>query len=508
MGPSFRSRLATGTVLVAPGIIVGRGFRHEQVSQMTEIILSQWVIASALGALCLGLLFFSLVPAVFLTMRLRSMKGALSAMRADSAGLKQSLVADLRDILERLAERQIEAASQHQMQLGQHLSSALQQPLEDVAQSLQDFGKNQNSQISQGLQDQMSAFAERLDRLLGGQVGQAKELQLQTLKSLENTVVAFEEMTKSIGTTAESATQSMVKQLRASVSRSQAETDANLTELLGKLTAQVSSTVAAIEQQATLTGKVALDQQKKISEQAQRSIEALSNEVRAQTQAIEMASQSMRTAGADVTTAVERIIEGMTGLISGAAQEFMRSGQGFADIFDKSSALSRDLAQTAAALAASSKDIGVVVTDYRNARETLQGMVDLMRATVETARSDASLASDVVDRIEAAAHKLVTAQGQADETLAKLNGVLTDAHSAFSAQMLETVRDFHEHLTRTLPSQQIADESQRRHSEFDRMISDWVQATPRLRHSKPAAPRDKDEERVAARPLVPGNGTE
>lgn len=474
---------------------------------MTDVILSQWVIASALAALCLGLLFFCLVPAVFLTMRLRSMKGALSAMRADSARLKESLVADLREILERLAEKQIEAASQNQTQLGQHLSSALQQPLEGVAQSLQDFGKNQNSEISQGLQLQMSAFAEKLDQLLGGQVGQAKELQLQTLKSLECTVAAFEEMTKSIGTTAETATQAMVKQLRASVSRSQAETDTNLTELLGKLTAHVSSTVAAIEEQATLTGKSALEQQWKITEQAQRSIEALSNEVRSQTQAVEMASQSMRTAGADVASAVDRIIEGMTGLISGAAQEFMRSGQGFADIFDKSSALSRDLEQTAAALAASSKDIGVVVTDYRNARETLQGMVDLMRTTVETSRSDASLTSDVVARIETAAQKLVAAQGQADETLGKLNGVLSDAHNALSAQMLATVRDFHEQMTRSPPTQQIADESQQRHSEFDRMISDWVQATPRLRQSKPTAARDKDEERVSARTLVPGNGT-
>jgi hypothetical protein len=475
---------------------------------MTEVILSQWVIASTLGALCLGLLFFCLVPAVFLTMRLQGMKGALSAMRADSAQLKESLVADLREILERIAEKQIEAASQHQTRLGQHLSSALQQPLEGVAQSLQDFGKNQNSEISQGLKDQISAFAERLDQLLGGQVGQAKELQLQTLKSLESTIAAFEEMTKSIGTTAESATQSLVKQLRASVSRSQAETDANLAELLGKLGSHVSSTIAAIEEQATLTGKTALDQQKKLAEQAQRSIEALSKEVRSQTQAIEMASQSMRTAGTDVTSAVDRIIEGMTGLISGAAQEFMRSGQGFADIFDKSSALSRDLAQTAAALAASSKDIGVVVTDYRNARETLQGMVDLMRATVETARGDASLASDVVARLEEAAQKLVAAQGQADETLAKLNGVLSDAHNAFSTQLLETVREFHEHLARTPPSQQIADESQRRHSEFDRMISDWVQATPRLRQSKPAAAPGKDDERASARPLVPGNATE
>jgi hypothetical protein len=449
-------------------------------SQMTEIILSQWVIALALGALCLGLLLFGLVPALLIAARVRGVKGAVNAMRTD-----------LHETFERLAEKQVEASKQHQAQLGDHLSSSLREPLEKIVKSLQDYGKDQNASVAQGLQSQITTFADRLDQMLGGQVSQAKELQTQTLKSLETTIAAFQDMARTMAKTAEGATVSMVKELRSGMSRTQVETNANLSELLGKLSGQVTSSVAALEQQSTQTTKMALEQQKKITEQAQQAMETLSTEVRSQTKAIEAASQSMRTTGSDVANAVDRITEGMTGLISGAAQEIMRSGQGFADIFEKSVALNRDLNETAAALAESSKDIGVVVGDYRNARETLQGMVNLIRTTAETARGEASLGSDVVARIEIAAEKLIAAQGQADEYLVKLNGVLSGAHGTFSAQMIETVRDFQEHLSNTPPPGPMSEESQRRHSEFDRMISDWVQTGPRAKQGKAGPPRDQ-----------------
>ena len=464
---------------------------------MIDIILSQWVIATALGALAVGLVLFCLVPALLVSKRLRGVKGALSDLRSNSARLKEGLVSDLREILDGASERQIEAAAQHQARLGQHLASALQQPLESVAQSLQDFSKNQNTEIAQAVEQQMTAFADRLDRLLGGQVTSAKELQQQTVKSLESSVAAVQQMTKTIAASAENASQSMLTQLRAGISRSQAETDSNLKDLIGKLGVHVANVIATIEQQASVSGRSAIEQQRKISEQAQRSLETLSSEVRTQTQAIEVASQSMRTAGTDVANAVDRIIEGMTGLISGAAQEIMRSGRGFTEIFEKSSELSGELAETASALATSSREIGSVVTDYRSARETLQSMVDAMRATAEAARKDSTLNAEFVGRIEAATEKLTTAQGAADESLVKLKGVLSDVYGAFGAEMVETVRNFKDQLDKTPGAQPPSEEAQRRHTEFDRMISDWVQASPR----KPgrAGSREKDDDRVLVR---------
>jgi hypothetical protein len=449
---------------------------------MTEIILSQWVIALALGALCLGLLFFCLIPAAFIILRMRGLDRSVSAMRTEAVELKQ--------VLERLTDKQIEATGRQQQQLAEQLSGFLRQPLESVVLSLESYGKSQNEHVSRGLQQQMTVFADRLDQLLGGQVVQAKDLQAKTLRSLETTIAAFQDMAKSISATTEGATQAMIKELRAGISRSLAETNANVSSLIGNLGAQVTSAVSVLEQQAVATGTMAVEQQRLISEEAQRSMEVLAGEVRVQTQAIEQASHSMRSIGTDVGHAVDRIIEGMTGLISGAAREIVRSGAGFTEIFEKSEVLSRDLAGTAAALAASSKDISVVVNDYRNARDTLKSMVDLIRSTAEAARTDVSLTANAAASIEAAAQRLVAAQAKADDYLGKLDGVLSEVQTAFSAEILKIVREFQEHLIKAAAQQPLSEEMQRRNSEFDRMISDWVQGTPQQKQAKvaPAAP--------------------
>ena len=56
-------------------------------------------------------------------------------------------------------------------------------------------------------------------------------------------------------------------------------------------------------------------------------------------------------------------------------------------------------------------------------------------------------------RLEAAAQKLVAAQGQADEYLSKVTEVLKQGHSTFTYQMAESLRrangDFHEHLSKS-----------------------------------------------------------
>jgi hypothetical protein len=495
---------------------------------MTQVILSQWVIASALGALCLGLLFFCLVPAVFIMGRMRRMNRAVGTMRAESAHLK--------DALEHLTDRQVEALARHQEQFGQRLAAALREPLDEVARSLAGPGTAQNElvaeRLQQHLQQQMTAFADRLDQLLGGQVAQAKELQLTTLKSLETTIAAFQDMTKAVGATTEGVTQALMKELRAGISRSLAETEVNTADLIGKLGAQVSSAVTALEQQAIATGKLAVEQQKLLSEEAQRSMEALSAEVRAQTEAAEQVALSMRSVGTDVGHAVDRIIDGMTGLISGAAREIMRSGEGFAEIFEKSSVLSRDLTDTSAALAQSSQEISVVVSDYRNARETLKSMVELVRTTAESVRGDPSLTSEVVARLEGTAQKLIAAQGQADANLAKLNGALAEVRTAFGAQVLETARELQAAPSkraspeqpapprpgpeqpaaarpapepaapvRPAPEQPAPEETERRNSVFDRMISDWVQAP-----AQPRQPAQPPREERLVRASAPGSG--
>src|SRR5262249_28677506 len=121
------------------------------------------------------------------------------------------------------------------------------------------------------------------------------------------------------------------------------------------------------------------------------------------------------------------------------------------------------------------------------------------RSTVETARGDAALTADVVNRMETAATKLATAQGQADEYLSRLSGALNEANQ--SAKVLETVRGVQAQLNDALPppgGSAVETANGRHNIDLDRMISDWVNSTPRLIPDSAADFKARNEELVTA----------
>ena len=98
---------------------------------------------------------------------LRRLVAASEQAVTNSQQLKDSLVGELGNILERLSEKQIEAAGRHSAEL----RTSLQQPIEAVAQGFSEFGRSQGQAIGAGFQDQMAAFAEKLESCLAGRLG-------------------------------------------------------------------------------------------------------------------------------------------------------------------------------------------------------------------------------------------------------------------------------------------------------------------------------------------------
>jgi hypothetical protein len=592
--------------------------------------------------------------------------------------LKDALVGELTTILERLTERQIEASSRQQAalqtQLVEAIDQSLKQPLGRIADGFNSFSGSQGDKITQSLQDSMSAFAVKLEELLGGQVGQAKDLQKQTVQALEAAILSFQSMAKQVGSAGESATSRMAEQLervvanmaardaamgeqnrtvardlqhsmsaaqaeasaglsravaaigqqvsgvldgmqsqagvalahqqqqaaqasdahiaqqertqkateaamvafqslaqqlgsagrtattdmadqlgkamtemagrqgqlnenmralvdqmRGSVAQTQAETSGSINLLLGELSKQIAALVEVLRAEAATSSAASRDALAAVSGQiashttqlsqstagavetmgsaaalahsqsfeavgmlvrdlkqevvavtgslqaaaqassaaqrdsisgfaahARQSVNDLAARVAAQTTAVDQAAQAMRNAVADLGSSVNRNVtlmgEGAVGMQQ-AAEQFTGSGKAIADVFERSRAVSIDLNQAAQTLKASSSDVQSVVGDYRAARETFGGLVEGLRGVVDIAKREASMTSDLVTRLESAAQKLVTAQGQADAYLAQLNRVLSEAHGSFSTQMLATLQktntEFHEHLAKS-----------------------------------------------------------
>ena len=77
-------------------------------------------------------------------------------------------------------------------------------------------------------------------------------------------------------------------------------------------------------------------------------------------------------------------------------------------------------------------------------------MVVELRETVELARKEASLTTDILTRIESSATRLGTAQKQADEYLEGVSRVLGEAHMTFATEVRRTLErantEFHNKL--------------------------------------------------------------
>jgi len=396
--------------------------------------------------------------------------------------LKDALVGELSAILERLTQQQIEASATQQANLQQHLVSAIDRglsaPLGELAQGFNQFRAQQGQELTQSLQDSMAAFADKLDQVLGGQVGQAKDLQHQTLMALEKAVLAFQSMAQEVGRAGTTATSAMsnqldkaitdmvagqdqmtstmrsfVDELRAAVVQAQAETSGGVDKLLTDLSRQLDATLQSVGQQTSAVAAAHQEHLGSISATTQSALDELAQVVRSQTQAIDQAALAMRGAvaelGSSVNTNVSRMGDGANQMRQ-AAELFTTSGQAISDVFDRSKSVSTELSQAAASLSGSSQNVQAVVADYRAARELFAGVVDGLRTTVETAKREVTLTSDLVTRLESAGQRLIAAQGHADDYLAKLNGVLAEAHGSFSSQMLQTVRstngEFHDSL--------------------------------------------------------------
>jgi hypothetical protein len=391
---------------------------------------------------------------------------------ASNAGiLKDELVDRLAVILERLSANQIAASARQQAELQQQLVSAidsgLKAPLGQIAQGLGQFRSDQGEQLNQSLQDSMSAFADKLNELLGGQVGQAKELQLQTLQALEKAVVAFQGMATQVGSAGESATsamsskltstldematrqtqmsdamRAMIDEMRSSIKSTQADTSANAGVLMAQLGQQVHAVTQALQSEAQNARVEQKGHMAELATHTRQATDELLTGVRAQTMAIEQATNGMRNAVADLTSAVARNIEQVgqgAAQMQQAAERFAGAGRTVTDIFDQSKAVTMDLATAATTLARSSTDIQSVFADYRNARDGFAGLVAGLEQTIATAKRDAGMTSELVGRLQQAATVMGEAQRSANEYMGGVTDALTNAHATFSTQMLKTV---------------------------------------------------------------------
>lgn len=131
--------------------------------------------------------------------------------------------------------------------------------------------------------------------------------------------------------------------------------------------------------------------------------------------------------GADQVNAASRNLASASDRVTGA--------------MNQASTVTSRLTELTSALTAAAGSLQQGVQDYKSHRDTVAKLISDLNGVVANAKSDASMTSDVLRRIEAASKELGKAQVQTEHFMAGVATVLGQAHEAFRDAMLKTVRD-------------------------------------------------------------------
>ncbi|MBC7622760.1 MAG: anti-phage defense ZorAB system ZorA [Aeromicrobium sp.] len=393
---------------------------------------------------------------------------------SQTAILKDALVGDLKAILTELTERQIAATKEGTLSLGQNISKSI----DDLKQPLTNMTSGVGEGLNRMLSDSLSAFSQQLREMFSGQISGINTLQQQTIEALQGAVAKLNEMAGNIENAGRNSADALGKQLAdamAATEARQATMNQKMTDFVEQLVAAIAQAQGesqkglqtALQELASNVKVLTEEMARKVREQTDRIdirgqdiTDKTTNMVGAMTGRVDVLIEGVNTAVTHMRVAVESMrsvtVDTVSRMQSGAdtlhaaASEFAKAGQGVTAVLENSTSLSGQLTQAAGSVVAASTGLGGAIAEYKAAGGTVALMVDALKATLEQARREAAMTSQVLTTIENATGKLVTAELAVDAYLGGVSNVLSGVLKSFTENVVQSLnqvnRDYHGQL--------------------------------------------------------------
>lgn len=382
--------------------------------------------------------------------------------------LKDALVTDLKQILTELTERQIREMSSG---IGQTFADSMREPMERISKAVEGVGANQGDAVNRMLTEVLSDFSARMEKMFGGQLSGMSELLTQTTQAMQATAARFDQLAANMDTAGQNAAEAMaerlshaitsmearqtvmnkqmgefVEQIRVSVNQSQTESAQKLQETVAKLGDQV----------ARMIGQLQESSREHTTTQAQ-AVTNLSGQVEM------LIAQLVKTSGdlssnvsalSSVTTsAIDRMNSGAE-ILAIAADDFAKAGQSVAETMNASADATGKIQSSSQALSTATASAQQMFADYRRTSDALAAMLADLKTTMDTAKKEAGMTTQLVSQLKAAADQLGQAQQQADSYLQGISKVLAETHQSFANEVSNTLRQgnsqFQQELTQAV----------------------------------------------------------
>lgn len=397
-------------------------------------------------------------------------------------------MSDLKEILQNLTERQIQAQNTSSAAIAEKIVGGLQEslrgPLSDIGEAVKHVSSNQGDAVNRLLTDTMSAFISKINELFAGQIDGMRGLQQHAIESLAGTVGRLEQLVGDISSKGQQTTETMTSQLAAALAsmeerqralneqsqalldsiRSQnvqAQQDASksMQEAIDRMTASIAQVTEALG--ASIQSAASRDEQRTraLADHATATTSNLSTItqelIKRTEEAVITMRQAVETMRTGTSETVTKMNMGAADMLK-AASEMAQAGRETGTALQRAQALTEQLSNASGALTTSSSQLSRAIDDYKVTRDTLATMIEQLRATVDSAKREASLTADILQRIEQSAQHLKEAETQADSYLKGVSDVLQEAHNQFGTQVIGTLEkingQFHNDLDRATRS--------------------------------------------------------
>lgn len=398
---------------------------------------------------------------------------AAETSATQAAHIKSSLVADLKEILTTLANRQIEAQAHHTGQMsvdvGKVISESLGPPIDAISKAVQGVSANQGEAVNKLLTDVLASFSAQMREMFGGQMQGMSDLLRETSESMKATALQFGQLAANMDAAGTNTVDAMgeklakaldgmearqqamnvqmaafVEQIRAVVGESQTESSRKLQEVLTVVGDQVSGVVAELRKQADASAESQGQRQERFESATGAAIGSLSQQMEGLLAQSVETNRSLQETVAKLAGATDKAIMGMNSgaeTLFVAASDFAKAGQGVSDTMKASTAAVEAIKGASGQLTLATDGARSLFADYGKTRDTFALMVSELKQTIENAKREASMTSEIIGRIEAAATQLGTAQKESEEYLKGVSEVLVKAHDSFAENVERTLRE-------------------------------------------------------------------
>lgn len=375
--------------------------------------------------------------------------------------LKDALVKDLGDILREVTQHQTDGIAAAQKELGNTLSSAIQQgltePLNRMEQSFKAVTGNTGERTVQMLNDVMASFSAKLNDLFGGQIKDINAANQHSAETMQAVANSLHELVEDLGRKGKESTDQMAQKMAEAISTMElrqsdinTRTEASLEKmaesmraLMGAMGSSVSHAladsqereVALVQQSATVATNLGQQVDKAIAQMAQAS--------QAMAGSVDKLSDSTTAAITKLNAGAEKVVLATSGLADTVTD--------VDNVIARTKALGQDLSTHSRQLVDASQAVQTVLSDYQEQRRAMQQLMMDVRATVEAARKEGAITEDVLARIEKSTQGLAQVHAEFEQYLAGINDVLGQSSDAFRKAVTSTLGDvntqFHQQLS-------------------------------------------------------------